>query len=65
VGYVALGILYVLLLIFFGVRTFRNRRWIMFAVGFLVPVLWIIGGMLPPKGTSRVDALYEQRDRSG
>jgi len=64
VGYVALGILYVFLLIFFGVKTFRNRRWIMFVIGFLVPVLWIIGGVLPPKGRSRVDALYEQRDRA-
>jgi len=63
-GYAALGIIYVVLLAFFGVRTFRNRRWILFALGFLLPLLWIIGGTVPPKGKSRVDALYEQRDRS-
>lgn len=62
--YVGLGIIYVFLLIFLGVKCVRNRRWILFVLGFFVPVLWIIGGVLPPKGMTRVDALYEQRDRS-
>jgi hypothetical protein len=63
--YVGLGIIYVFLLVFLGVKTFRNRRWILFAIGFIFPLLWIIGGVLPPKGMTRVDALYEQRDRAG
>src|SRR5271165_62810 len=62
--YVGLGIIYVFLLIFLGVKCVRNRRWILFVLGFFVPVLWIIGGVLPPKGMTRVDALYERRDRS-
>ena len=62
--YVGLGIIYVFLLIFLGVKCFRNRRWILFALGFLFPVLWIIGGVLPPKGLSRVDAAYAKRDGS-
>ncbi len=62
--YVGLGILYVFLMIFFGVRSIRNGHWIMFMLGFVVPFLWIIGGVLPPRGMSRVDAMYVQRDRS-
>ena len=62
--YVGLAILYVFLLVFFGVKTIRNRHWILFAIGIILPVLWIIGGVLPPKGMSRVDSLYEQRERS-
>jgi len=62
--YVGLGIIYVFLLVFLGIKTIKNGRWIMFIVGFLFPLLWIIGGVLPPKGMSRVDSLYEQRERS-
>ncbi len=60
-GYVALGILYVVLLVVLGVKTARNGRWVMFVLGFIFPVLWIVGGVLPPRGKSRVDAIYEQR----
>jgi hypothetical protein len=63
--YVGLGIIYVFLLVFLGVRTAKNRRWVLFVLGFVFPVLWIIGGVLTPKGMSRVDAIYAQRDRSG
>ena len=62
-GYVALGIVYVLLLVVLGVKTIRNGRWVMFVIGFVFPVLWIIGGVLPPKGRSRVDASYERRQQ--
>lgn len=62
--YVGLGIIYIFLLVFLGVKCFRNRRWALFVLGFLFPLFWIIGGVLPPKGMSRVDSLYEQRDRS-
>ena len=62
--YVGLGIIYLVLLVVLGVKTLKNGRWIMFILGFFIPFLWIIGGVLPPKGMSRVDALYEQRDGS-
>ena len=62
--YVGLGILYVFLLVYLGVKTAKNGRWILFVIGFVFPVLWIVGGVLPPKGMSRMDALYEQRERS-
>ncbi len=62
--YVGLGIIYVFLLIFLGVRTIKNGHWILFIIGFFIPLVWIVGGMLPPKGMSRMDAMYEGRDRS-
>jgi hypothetical protein len=60
-GYVGLGILYIVLLVVLGVKTVRNGRWVLFILGFIVPLLWIVGGLLPPKGETRVDALYERR----
>jgi hypothetical protein len=46
--YVGLGIIYVFLLIFLGVRSIKNGHWIMFILGFFFPLFWIIGGLLPP-----------------
>jgi hypothetical protein len=63
--YIGLGILYVVLLVVLGVKTARNRRWVLFALGFLLPLLWVVGAVLPPQGMSRVDALERQRDRAG
>ncbi len=63
--YVGLGIIYLFLLVFLGVKTIRNGRWVLFILGLFVPLLWIIGGILPPKGMSRVDEAYAQREQSG
>lgn len=63
--YVGLGIIYVFLLIFLGVKTIKNGHWILFILGFFIPLVWIVGGMLPPKGMSRMDELYTRRDRVG
>lgn len=62
--YVGLGIIYVFLLVFLGVKTIRNGRWILFIAGFFIPLLWIVGGILPPKGMSRVDEAYARRDQT-
>ena len=62
--YVGLGIIYIFLLIFLGVRTIKNGHWILFIIGFFIPIVWILGGMLPPKGMSRMDEMYAKRDRA-
>jgi len=62
VAYVGLGIIYLFLLIFLGVKTARNGRWVLFVLGFFIPLLWIAGGVLPPPGKSRVDAIYDERE---
>jgi hypothetical protein len=61
--YVGLGIIYVVLLVVLGVKTFRNGHWVLFIIGFFIPLLWILGGMLPPTGMSRVDEIYAGRDQ--
>jgi hypothetical protein len=60
--YVGLGIIYIFLLLFLGVRTFQNRHWVLLILGFIIPFLWIAGAMLPPKGMSHLDELYAQRE---
>jgi hypothetical protein len=62
--YVGLGIIYIFLLLFLGVRTFQNRHWVLLVLGFVIPFLWIAGAMLPPKGMSHVDELYARRDET-
>ena len=62
--YVGLGIIYVFLLLFLGVKTIKNGHWILFVIGFFIPIVWIVGGMLPPKGMSHMDELYAKRDRA-
>ncbi len=62
--YVGLGIIYVFLLLYLGVKTIKNGHWILFIIGFFIPLVWIIGGMIPPKGMSRMDELYAKRDRA-
>ena len=66
--YIGIGvagfIIYVVLLVFFGVKTIRNGHWIMFILGLFFFPFWIVGGMIPPKGMSRMDALYAEKDRT-
>ncbi len=59
--FVGLGILYFVLLVVLGVRTFQNKHYVLFAFGFVLPVIWIVGAMLPPKGMSHVDEIYARR----
>ncbi len=66
--YIGLGvagfIIYVFLLVYFGVKTVRNGHWVLFILGFFFFPFWIVGGMIPTKGMSRVDELYAERERS-
>jgi hypothetical protein len=43
--------LYLLLLIFLGVRTLRNGHGWMFFFGIFFPILWIFGAFMRPPGT--------------
>ena len=47
-GIGALGVLYVLLFIFLGLRSIKHGHWIMFLLGIPIPIFWIIGGLMPP-----------------
>jgi hypothetical protein len=60
--YVGLGVIYVVLLVVLGIRTFQKQHYVLFVIGFLIPPIWIVGAMLPRKGMSHVDELYARRD---
>ena len=47
-GITALGVLYVLVFLFLGLRSIKHGHWIMFLIGIPIPIFWIIGGLMPP-----------------
>ena len=48
-GFVLLGAIYVVLLITLGVMAIRKGHWVMFLIGILIPIFWIIGALMPPR----------------
>jgi hypothetical protein len=44
-----LGIIYIVLLVVFGILCFRKGHWVLGLIGFFVPILWIIGAILPSR----------------
>ncbi len=46
---VLMGILYFVLLVTLGTLTFRKRHFVLFWVGIIFPVLWVIGAIMAPK----------------
>jgi len=44
---ITLSIIYVVLLVTLGVLTFRKGHWVLGLIGFLFPVLWLFGAILP------------------
>ncbi len=47
--YWGLGIIYLVLLLTLAVLSFRTGHWVLGLSGFIFPVLWLIGAILPPK----------------
>ena len=46
--WVVLGVLWLALLISLGVMTFKGGHYVMFVLGFFMPLFWIIGGLIAP-----------------
>jgi len=44
---IGLGVIYLVLLFTLAVVTFRKGHWVLGLIGFLLPVLWLIGAILP------------------
>lgn len=51
---VLLGVIYVVLLITLGILSIRKGHWVMFLIGIFIPLFWIIGALLPPKGGAEI-----------
>jgi hypothetical protein len=50
--WVGLGILYLLLLVTLGIMSIRKGHWVMFILGIVFPVFWLIGALMPPRAAS-------------
>jgi hypothetical protein len=51
--YFGLGAIYLVLILTLGILTIRKGHWILFVVGFIFPLLWLIGAVMPPAGRRR------------
>jgi hypothetical protein len=45
--FTTLGIIYLVLLCTLAVLSFRKGHWVLGLIGFIFPVLWIVGAILP------------------
>jgi hypothetical protein len=46
--WILLGIVYVVCWMVLGLATFRKGHYFMFWIGFIFPILWIVGGLIGP-----------------
>jgi hypothetical protein len=46
--WILLAILYVAIWIYFGLATFRKGHYWLFWIGFIFPILWIVGAFIAP-----------------
>lgn len=42
-------VLYLVLLVVLGIMCLRKGHWVMFIIGFFMPLFWLIGAVIPPK----------------
>jgi hypothetical protein len=49
-----LMIIWIVLLITCGIVTLRKGHWVLFVIGIFLPLLWIIGAVIPPKAAPGV-----------
>ena len=49
---IGLGILYLVLLFTVAIMTFRKGHWVLGLIGFFIPILWLIGAVLPARHRS-------------
>ena len=51
--FITFGIIYLVLLVVFAVLCFRKGHWVFGLIGFIFPILWIIGAILPGRYARR------------
>ena len=50
---IGLGVIYLVLLFTLAIMTFRKGHWVLGLIGFIFPLLWLIGAILPDKRRHR------------
>jgi hypothetical protein len=48
-AWIGFGILYVVLLLTLGIISLRKGHWVMFIIGIVFPLFWLIGALIPPR----------------
>ena len=49
-GFIGLwSVIYVVLLVTLGIISIRKGHWVMFLVGLVLPIFWIIGSLMPTR----------------
>ena len=43
------AVIYVVLLVTLGIMSIRKGHWIMFLVGIIFPIFWLIGALMPKR----------------
>jgi hypothetical protein len=46
---ITLSVIYLVLIFTLGLLSFRKGHWVLGLLGFLIPVLWLIGAILPSR----------------
>jgi hypothetical protein len=46
--WVLFAVIYVSLFLALGLATLRRGHWLMFLIGIIVPIFWVIGAFIPP-----------------
>ncbi len=46
---IGFGVLYFILLVTLGIMSLRKGHWVMFIIGIIFPLFWLIGALLPPR----------------
>ena len=50
---IGLAVIYLVLLFTLAVMTFRKGHWVLGLIGFIFPLLWLIGAVLPDRRRRR------------
>jgi hypothetical protein len=50
---ITLGIIYLVLILTLAVLSFRKGHWVLGLIGFVFPVLWLVGALLPARRRRR------------
>lgn len=51
--FTTLGIIYLVLLFTLAILSFRKGHWVLGLIGFIFPVLWVVGAVLPDRHRRR------------
>ncbi len=52
-GWILLSVIYLVLLCTVAIMTFRKGHWVLGLIGFIFPLLWLIGAVLPDRHRRR------------